>query len=61
MVAIRPLLLGDQAAWSMFHDLARRPQIISPFYYTGDAMLLSCLEADVIAPSEQKARELAGK
>jgi hypothetical protein len=45
----------------MFHDLARRPQVIPPFHYTDDAMLLSCLEADVIAPSEQKARELAGK
>jgi hypothetical protein len=24
-------------------------------------MLLSCLEADIIAPAERKARELAGK
>ena len=61
MVPVRPLLFGEQTPWSMFHDLARRPQVIPPFYYTNDAMLLSCLESDVIAPAEQKARELAGR
>jgi hypothetical protein len=42
----------------MFRDFERRPQVIRPFHYTNDAMLLSRLEADVIAPAEQKAREL---
>jgi uncharacterized protein YjbI with pentapeptide repeats len=60
MVPIRPLLLGDETAWSMFRDLARRPQVIPPFHYTNDKMLLSSLERDVIVPAEQKARELAG-
>jgi hypothetical protein len=45
----------------MFHDLARRPQVIPPLYYTDDEMLLGCLQSDVIAPAEQKAQELAGK
>src|SRR6516165_7196966 len=34
------------------------PQVIPTLHYTNDEMLLSCLEADVIAPAEQKAREL---
>jgi hypothetical protein len=42
----------------MFSDLARHHQVIPPLHYTNDQMLLSCLEADVIAPAEQKAREL---
>jgi len=58
-VPVRPLLLGSQSEWALFSDpLAQYPQVIPPFHYTNDAMLLSCLEADVIAPAEQKAREL---
>ena len=59
MVPIRPILLGGQTPWAMFHDFLKwRPQVIPPFHYTDDAMLRNCLEADVIAPAEQKAREL---
>jgi hypothetical protein len=58
MVPIRPILLGSQTEWAMFRDLARRHHVISPFHYTDDAMLLRCLESDVIAPAEQKAREI---
>jgi uncharacterized protein YjbI with pentapeptide repeats len=60
-VPVRPLLLGSQSEWGMFSDLLRYPQVIAPLHYTDDAMLLSRLEADVIAPAEQKARALAGK
>jgi len=60
-VPVRPLLLGSQSEWSMFSDLLRYPQVITPLHYTDDAMLLSRLEADVIAPAEQRARALAGK
>jgi hypothetical protein len=60
-VPIRPLLLGSQSEWAMFSDLARYPQVIPPLHYADDQMLLSCLESDIIAPAEQKARELAGK
>jgi len=60
-VPVRPLLPGSQSEWAMFSDLARYPQVIAPLHYTDDQMLLSCLEADIIAPAEQKARELAGK
>jgi uncharacterized protein YjbI with pentapeptide repeats len=60
-VPIRPLLLGSQSEWSMFSDLLRYPQVITPLHYTDDAMLLSRLEADVIAPAEQRARALAGQ
>jgi hypothetical protein len=45
----------------MFSDLARYPQAIEPFHYTDDAMLLGCLDSDVIGPAERKARELAGR
>jgi uncharacterized protein YjbI with pentapeptide repeats len=60
-VPIRPLLLGSQSEWSMFSDLLRYPQVITPLHYTDDAMLLRRLEADVIAPAEQRARALAGQ
>src|SRR4029077_10041157 len=60
-VPVRPLLLGSQSEWAMFSDLARYPQVIAPLHYTDDGMLLSCLEADIIAPAEQKARDLAGR
>jgi hypothetical protein len=60
-VPVRPLLLGSQSEWAMFSDLARYPQVIAPLYYTDDGMLLSCLEADIIAPAEQKGRDLAGR
>jgi uncharacterized protein YjbI with pentapeptide repeats len=60
-VPIRPLLLGSQQEWGMFSDLARHRQVIEPFHYTDDAMLLSCMDSDVIGPAERKAQELAGK
>jgi hypothetical protein len=60
-VPIRPLLLGDQREWGMFGDLAHYPQVIEPLHYTNDAMLMSCLDSDVIGPAELKAQKLAGK
>ena len=45
----------------MFHDLSRRIQVIEPFYYIDDEMLLRCLESDIIEPAERRARELAGR
>jgi hypothetical protein len=57
-VPIRPILFGSQSEWGMFSDLARYPQVIPPLHYTNDQMLLSCLEAEIIAPAEQKAREI---
>jgi hypothetical protein len=58
---VRPLLLGSQNEWGMFSDLARYPQVIKPFHYTDDEMLMRCLESDVIQPAERRARELAGR
>jgi hypothetical protein len=60
-VPVRPLLLGSQREWGMFGDLARYPQVIEPFHYTDDAMLLNSLNSDVIEPAERKARELASR
>jgi hypothetical protein len=60
-VPIRPLLLGSQREWAMFRDLSRRAQVIEPFHYIDDEMLLRCLESDVIEPAERKALEVAGK
>ena len=45
----------------MFSDLARYPQVIAPLHYTDDAMLMGCLDSEVIGPAERKAQELAGK
>ena len=45
----------------MFSDLARYPQVIEPFHYSDDAMLMSCLDSDVIEPAERMALKLAGK
>jgi hypothetical protein len=59
-VPVRPLLLGGEREWAMFADLKRYPHVITPLHYTDGEMLLGCLESGVIAPAEQKARELAG-
>ena len=45
----------------MLIDLAPFPQVIEPFHYSDDAMLKSCLETDVLAPTKRKAQEIAGK
>ena len=60
-VPVRPILLGSHQEWAMFSDLLRSPQVLPPFHYSDDAMLVSCLEAEIIAPAEQRAREMAGK
>jgi uncharacterized protein YjbI with pentapeptide repeats len=60
-VPIRPLLLGSQQEWAMFHDLARRIQVIEPLHYTSDEMLLTLVDSAIIDPAEKKAKELAGK
>ena len=60
-VPIRPLLLGGQKEWAMFSDLVRYQNVIQPLHYTDDAMLMGCLDSDVIGPAERKAQELAGK
>jgi hypothetical protein len=60
-VPVRPLLLDDQREWAMFSDYLEQRQMIAPLHYTNDEMLLACLESEVIAPAEQRAREFAGK
>lgn len=60
-VPVRPLLRGSQTEWAMFSDLARYPQVISPFHYNDDDVLLDRIESEVIAPAEQMAREFAGR
>ena len=37
--------------------LSRRIQVIEPFYYIDDEMLLRCLESDIIEPAKRRARE----
>jgi hypothetical protein len=57
-VPIRPLLRGTETEWAMFSDLKRFPQVISPFHYIDDQMLLASLDKDVIACAEQRVPEL---
>jgi hypothetical protein len=58
-VPIRPLLLGSEIEWGMFSDLKRYQQVMEPFYYFDDQMLIESLDIHVITPAEAKARELA--
>jgi hypothetical protein len=42
----------------MFSDLQRYPQVMRPFHYEDDQTLLACLDQEVIASAEQRARQL---
>jgi uncharacterized protein YjbI with pentapeptide repeats len=57
-VPICPLLRGTETEWGMFSDLKRFPQVMHPFHYVDDKMLLASLDKDVIARAEQRAQEL---
>ena len=69
VVPVQPLLsqeplmvdgkVVERRAYSMFKDLQRRYHWVLPTYsYTDQAHLLATLQEHVIAPAEQKSREL---
>jgi hypothetical protein len=49
----------ESREYAMFEDLRRRyPWVLPTFRYQDTAELLDSLQAQIIAPAEQKAREL---
>jgi hypothetical protein len=62
IVPVQPLMLDGERAYSMFRDLRQRYHWVLPTYsYTDLAHLLATLQASVIEPAEQKAKELEKK
>lgn len=57
-VPVQPLLLSGQKEFSMFHTLRKHHWVLPTHQYTDTADLLASLGDKVIAPAEQKAKEL---
>jgi hypothetical protein len=45
----------------MFRDFRGQRRMLEPFRYADHQTLLRCLESDVIAPAEERAKELTGR
>jgi hypothetical protein len=59
VVPVQPLMLDGQREYSMFRNLRQRHHCVLPTYsYTDQAHLPATLQEHVIAPAEQKVREL---
>jgi hypothetical protein len=59
VVPVQPLILAGEREYSMFRDLRQRYHWVLPTHsYTDLTHLLATLQEHVIAPAEQKAREL---
>jgi len=56
-VPVRPLLLASQFEYGMFEHFRRYPWMLPVFRYESPEHLLSSLDAEVIGPSEVKAKE----
>jgi Pentapeptide repeats (8 copies) len=64
LISQEPLMVDgkvvERREYAMFEDLRRRyPWVLPTFRYQGIAELLASLQAQIIGPAEQKARELA--
>ena len=57
-VAVQPLLLTSQHEYGMFEHFARYPWVLPVYRYVDQECLLQSLNEKVIAPAEQKAKEL---
>jgi uncharacterized protein YjbI with pentapeptide repeats len=57
-VPVQPLLLRGQREFGMFNDLRKYPWVLATHQYTDINDLLASLGDKVIAPAEQKAKEL---
>ncbi len=58
-VPVQPLILNSQKEYGMFEHFTRFPWVLPVYRYTDELSLLQSLKEKVIAPAEQKARELA--
>ena len=57
-VSVQPILLEEKRAHVMFGDFRRYHWVLPMYYYHDQASLLASIEAHIIEPAEQKAREL---
>ena len=57
-VPVQPLILNSQHEYGMFEHFTRFPWVLPVYQYTDEASLLQSFQENVIAPAEQKAREL---
>jgi uncharacterized protein YjbI with pentapeptide repeats len=60
-VPIQPLILTSQHEYGMFEHFTRYPWVLPVYHYTDQASLLQALKQNVIAPAENKARDLASE
>jgi hypothetical protein len=57
-VSVQPILLEKKREYAMFHDFSRYHWVLPIYFYKDQASLLTSIEADIIQPAEQKAKEL---
>jgi hypothetical protein len=57
-VPVQPLILNTQHEYGMFEHFTRYPWVLPVYRYTDETNLLEALQAKIIAPAEQKAKEL---
>lgn len=60
-VPVQPLILNSQHEYGMFEHFTRFPWVLPVFRYTDKLSLLQALQEKVIAPAENKARDLASE
>ena len=58
-VPVQPLILNSQHEYGMFEHFTRFSWVLPVYCYTNEVILLQTLQEKVIAPAEQKAKELA--
>lgn len=58
-VPVQPLLEEDSKEYSMFPDFGKYPWVAPVYFYKDQASLISSFHDKIIAPADEKARELA--
>ena len=57
-VPVQPLILTSQHEYGMFEHFTRFPWVLPVYRYSDEVILLQSLQEKVVAPAEQKAKEL---
>ena len=57
-VPVQPLILTSQHEYGMFEHFTRFPWVLPVYRYSDELILLQSLQEKVVAPAEQKAKEL---